>query len=146
MRRPLLLVAAVAALAATALVLAEPAVTVKQVELKQNPGVDFKTVTTVPAGTSVTLLKREGAWVELQSGKGTGWAKVFDIRLAPAPAGKGSGKSGGAAANLDAETLAKATPNPQEFNLLVTYSSTKEQAQAFAKAGKLAARKVERNQ
>jgi hypothetical protein len=149
MRKSILLLAAAGSFAAAALVLAEPAITVKQIDLKQNPSSEGKTVATVAAGTSVNLVKREGAWVQLQTGKNTGWAKVFDIGL-PAASGKAAAtpaRSGNAQApSLDAATLGKATPNPQEWTLLLTFATSKEQAQAFAKAGKLEARKVERNQ
>jgi hypothetical protein len=165
MRQFLLPLLAAASLAAAALAQAEPAVTIKQVDLKQNPAADAKSLLTVPAQTSVDLVKREGAWVQLKSGKVTGWAKLFDIRLpgAGTTAAKGGGTSGiaqtlnlaagnrGASVTtgvrgLDAEMLSKATPNPQEFNLLLSFASTKAQALAFAKAGKLEARNVERHQ
>lgn len=165
LRRSLLLLAAAGSLAAAAIVFAEPAVTVKQVDLKQNPAADAKSLATVPAETTVDLVKREGAWVQLKSGKTTGWAKLFDIRFpgAGTTAAKGSGTSGiaqtlnlaagnrGASVTtgvrgLDADMLSKATPNPQEFNLLLTFASTKAQALAFAKTGKLEARNVERHQ
>lgn len=139
----MLLLAAIGSVAAAALVFAEPAVTVKEVSLRQTPASDAKTLATVPPGTRVNLVKREGAWVELQAGKNTGWTKFFDIRL---PVATG-GRSGGAQTpGLDAAALGKAAPNVQEFSLLLTFASSKQQAQAFAKAGKLDARKLERNQ
>jgi hypothetical protein len=145
-----------------ALASAEPAVTVKQVELKATAASDAKTVVTIPAETTVELVQRQGAWVQLRSGKVAGWAKLFDIRLAstggPAPA-KGSGNSVAQTLNLgagnrdssvttgvrgfDEQTLLKATPNPEEFKKLETFAATKEQAQVFAKAGRLEPRAVE---
>ena len=158
----------VLALAATLLPLlagAEPAVTVKQVELKATPASDAKSVATLPAQSSVDLVQRQGAWVQLTSGKNTGWAKLFDIRLGAAgtsasgtsAGGKGnslaetlnlaSGNRGASVTTgvrgLDADMLSKAVPNPQEFATLVGYTATREQSQSFAKAGKLEPRKVE---
>jgi len=149
-----------------ALCSAEPAVTVRQFDLKQQPAGDAKAVASVAAGTAVDVVKREGAWVQLKAGSDTGWTKLFDIKMgtasagAAAPAAKSSGLSGIAQTlnlatgrrdssvttgvrGLDEEMLRKAQPNPQEVTNLDGYASTPEQAQAFAKAGKLTPRTVE---
>ena len=152
------------ALAATLPLLAhaEPAVTVKQVELKATPASDAKSVATLPAQTSVDLVQRQGAWVQLKSGKNIGWAKLFDIRLGAAgttAAGSSKGSSLSETLNLasgnrgasvttgvrglDADMLSRAVPNAQEFQTLVGFASTKEQSRTFAKAGKLEPRTVE---
>ncbi len=162
MRRSVFSTLIIALLAASPIALAEPAVTVKRIELRQNPAADAKSLLTVPAETTVDLVKREGAWVQLKSGNITGWAKLFDIRLpgTGTAAAKGSGTGGiaqtlnlaagnrGASVTtgvrgLDAEMLTKATPNAQEFTVLIGFATTKEQAQAFAKTGKLESRVVE---
>lgn len=147
----------------SALCSAEPATSVRQFDLKQSPAGDAKAVATVTAGTAVDLVKREGAWVQLKAGSDTGWTKLFDIRMGTgpvAPAAKSSGMSGIAQTlnlasgkrdssvttgvrGLDAEMLKKAQPNAQEVTILVGYASTPDQAQAFAKAGKLTPRTVE---
>lgn len=144
--------------------LAEPAMTIKRVDLKSTPASDAKSVATLPAQSSVDLVQRQGAWVQLKSGKNTGWAKLFDIRLGAAgtaaPSAKtesgsslgetlnlASGNRGAAVTTgvrgLDADMLSKAVPNPQEFAVLVGYASNKEKSTTFAKAGKLAPRTVE---
>lgn len=152
--------AALALAAVTALAAAEPAVTVRQVELRQTPAADAASLATVPAETAVELVKREGAWVQLKAGKMTGWAKLFDIRFPGAGTKAGSnGNSITQALNLaagnrgssvttgvrglDEDTLKKATPNPAEVVTLQGYATNKEQARAFASAGRLAARDVE---
>jgi hypothetical protein len=139
---------------------AEPAVTLKAVDLKETAAADAKTVASLPANTTVDLVKREGAWVQLSSGKDTGWAKLFDIRLAsaqtaPAKGGNSLGQVLGLASGqrsasvttgvrgLDEDSLVKATPNPQEFQKLVSFQVTKDKAEAFAAAGKLTPRQVE---
>lgn len=147
---------------------AEPAVTVKQIELRATPASDSKSVATVPAQSNVDLVQRQGAWVQLKAGKNTGWAKLFDIRLGAAGAA-GLGNSAGSSAGkgntlsetlnlasgnrgasvttgvrgLDADMLSRAVPNAQEFAALVGYTATKEQSRSFAKAGKLEPRTVE---
>jgi len=140
---------------------AEPAVTIKVVDLKAQAASDAKTVASLPANTTVDLVKREGAWVQLASGADLGWTKLFDVRLAGAATGptKGGGNSLGqvlglASGNrgasvttgvrgLDEDMLRRAAPNAAEFNKLLTYASTKEQAQAFSKTGNLQPRTVE---
>jgi hypothetical protein len=147
------------ALAAT-FAYAEPAITIKPVALKETAASDSKTVASLPANTTVNLMKREGAWVQLGSGSDVGWAKLFDIRLAsaqtaPAKGGGGLGEVLGLASGqrsasvttgvrgLDEDQLVKAQPNPPEFQKLVAFQVTKEQAQQFAAAGKLTPREVE---
>jgi hypothetical protein len=142
-------------------VYAEPAVTIKAVDLKAQAASDAKTVASLPTNTQVDLVQRVGAWVQLRSGTDLGWAKLFDVRLAGAVTGpnKGGGNSLGemlglasgqrgtsvttGVRGLDEDTLAKASPNPQEFAKLVSFQSSKEKAQAFAAAGKLSPREVE---
>jgi hypothetical protein len=146
---------------AASLAQAEPAVTLKAIDLKATAAADANTVASLPANTTVDLVKREGAWVQLSSGKDTGWAKLFDIRLAgaqTAPA-KSSGNPLGdvlglatgqrnasvttGVRGLDEDSIVKATPNPQEFQKLVSFQVTKEKAEAFAAAGKLKPKEVE---
>jgi hypothetical protein len=142
---------------------AEPATSVRQFDLKQSPAGDAKAVAMVAAGTVVDLVKREGAWVQLKAGSDTGWTKLFDIKMGTgsvAPAAKSSSMSGieqtlnlatgkrdasvtTGVRGLDAEMLKNAQPNAQEVTTLTGYASTPDQAQAFAKAGKLTPRTVE---
>ena len=157
---PALVVALVVALAA-AIACAEPAITIKPVALKETAASDSKTIASLPANTTVDLKKREGAWVQLGSGSDVGWAKLFDIRLASAQTAPAKGGDGGlgqvlglasgqrgtsvttGVRGLDEDQLVKAQPNPQEFQKLVAFQVTKEQAQQFAAVGKLTPREVE---
>jgi hypothetical protein len=161
MRRLPAAFAIVAAVLAALLAHAEPAITIKAVELKAQPASDAKTVASLPASTAVDLADRQGAWVQLRSGNDVGWGKLFDVRLAGANTGStkaganslgevlglASGQRGASVTTgvrgLDGETLAKATPNPQEFAKLVAFQATKEQAQTFAAAGRLSPREVD---
>ena len=160
MRRFMLFVLALVLVASLAG--AEPAVTIKAVELKAKAASDAKTIASLPANTTVDLVKREGAWVQLKSGKDLGWAKLFDIRLASAQTSPAKGSAGknigdtvgllsgarGASVTtgvrgLDEDMLRRAVPSAEQYNLLVSYASTKAQAQAFGKAGNLQPRTVE---
>jgi hypothetical protein len=141
--------------------LAEPAVTVRAIELRAQPASDAKSVLSLPAESAVDVVNRQGAWVQLKSARVTGWAKLFDIRAgatgAPAAAKKGGngvaetlglamGTRGSSVTTgvrgLDADMLARATPNAQGYATLASYARSKDQANAFAKAGRLASREV----
>ena len=152
----------VAAVLAACLAWAEPAVTIKAVDLKAQAASDAKTVASLPANTTVDLVDRQGAWVQLRSGNDVGWGKLFDVRLAGANTGpaKGggansmgqvlglaSGQRGASVTTgvrgLDEDMLRRAAPNAAEFDRLVSYASTKEQVDAFIKAGNLQTRSVD---
>jgi hypothetical protein len=141
-------------------VCAEPATTIRAVDLKARAASDAKTVASLPVNTSVDLVRREGAWVQLRSGKDLGWAKLFDVRLASANTGpaKGGGNLGevlglasgqrGASVTtgvrgLDEDMLRRAQPNQAEFEKLASYAPAKEQVDAFLKAGNLQTRAVD---
>ncbi len=64
---------------------ADPAVTVKQVALRQSPAADAAAVANVAPNTAVELVERQGAWVQLKAGSDTGWAKLFDIKMGAPP-------------------------------------------------------------
>ena len=105
-------------------------------------------------------MARSGAWVQLKAPSGTGWAKVFDVRMGmTGTPGKGTGSSiadtlnlatGNRASSvstgirgLDAEMLEKAQPNFQQVTILTSFSASPKQAREFAQVGKLAARQVD---
>ncbi|MCC7114187.1 MAG: hypothetical protein IT520_07380 [Burkholderiales bacterium] len=151
--------AALAALLIAGVAAAEPAVTVRAIELRQAPAADAKSAGPVPEGVTVDVLRREGAWVQLKAGNATGWAKLFDVK-APAAAGKGGGGSGiaqtlglasgtrGASVTtgvrgLDADMLKAAQPSAQELAAFESHAASKSQAQAFAKSGNLQTRAVD---
>lgn len=139
---------------------AEPAVTIRAVDLKAKPASDAKVVKSLPAESTVDVVSRQGAWVHLKSGNASGWAKLFDIRSpqsAAAPSKSGSngiadtlglamGTRGSSVTTgvrgLDADMLAQATPNAQEFALLTRYARSAAQAKAFARVGHLHTREV----
>ncbi|MEP7061030.1 MAG: SH3 domain-containing protein [Betaproteobacteria bacterium] len=141
--------------------LAEPAVTVRAVELRAQPASDAKSIKSLPAESAVDVVGRQGAWVQLRSARITGWAKLFDIRVGESGAPVAAKKGGNGVADtlglamgtrgssvttgvrgLDADMLARASPNAQAYATLASYARNKEQANAFAKAGRLASREV----
>jgi hypothetical protein len=151
-----------AALAMALLVRAEPAVTIRAVELKATPAADARTVVALPTNSTVDVLTRQGAWVQVKSGNSTGWTKLFDVRAAATGTPAKSGSSGNAMAEtlglatgargstvttgvrgLDADMLSRAVPNAQEYATFESYAVTKDQATVFARAGRLEPRTVE---
>jgi hypothetical protein len=141
--------------------LAEPAVTIRAVDLKAQPTSDAKTVVSLPVQSTVDVVTRQGAWVHLKSGRSIGWAKIFDIRMAGTGDAATAKKTGSGIADtlglamgnrgssvttgvrgLDADMLKAATPNPAEYAKLASYARSKEQAGAFARAGNLKSREV----
>ncbi len=136
---------------------ADPGTTVRAVDLKAMPASDAKTVLSLPKDAPVDIVTRQGAWIQIKSGKATGWAKLFDVRLAPAGGPAKAGNSGEAlnlalgnrgsslttgVRGLDADMLEKAQPNPQQFAKLQTFAQTAAEATAFARAGNLKTRDV----
>jgi hypothetical protein len=162
MKRLLPLVA-LALLATALLVRAESGVTVRAIDLKATPAADAKTVVALPKDDPVEIVTRQGAWVQVKSGRNTGWAKLFDVRLATSGTAPAKGASSGNAMaetlslaagsrgstvttgvrGLDADMLQKAVPNAQEYALFETFATTRDQATTFAKAGRLEPRTVE---
>lgn len=70
----------------------EPGTAVKPDDIKAEPFKDAKTVGTVKKGEVVTILKKQGGWMEIKAAQGSGWVRVLSVR-------KGAG-GGGAASEL----------------------------------------------
>jgi uncharacterized protein YraI len=54
-------------------------------DLHQGKGAVFPTVVTVPKGTELTVVSRDGHWVQVQAGSQTGW--VFDGSISSSKVG-----------------------------------------------------------
>ncbi len=142
---------------------AESAQTLTSTDLKQEPFVDAKTISTLPAKTPVEVQKRQGGWLQIKAADVEGWVKMTNIRLGSGGAdAKGdsgladlfnvattgrSGEKGVTVATgvrgLSAEDLKNTTPAPEEVKKLDSYSGSKNEAQAFASSGKLQSQKVD---
>lgn len=142
---------AVLALAATAAG-AESGSLARDSEVRKEPFNDAEVVASLPAQTAVDLVKRKGAWVEIQHGETRGWVRMLGVRVAPAegkaPAGSGAsgidklfntartGSSGTAVATgvrgLDSESLKNATPNEQALDSLAGQKADEGSARKLA--------------
>lgn len=154
---PLLVIAPVLAIAT------ESAQTLTSTDLKPEPFIDAKTISTLPAKTPVEVLKRQGGWLQIKTDSAEGWVKMTSVRLGSggvdakgdsglaslfnaATTGR-SGEKGVTVATgvrgLSAEDLKNAKPAPDAVKKLDSYSGSKNEAQSFAANGKLQAQKVD---
>jgi hypothetical protein len=139
---------------------AEPATTIRQVELKKAPAADAETIGQIAENTALDALERKGGWTRVKSGSGEGWVRMLALRFGgPGEAKKGdsgvsklfnvarTGSSGTTVTTgvrgLDPEMLAKAQPNPAELAKMEQFAATPDAAAGFAAKGKLKARQVE---
>lgn len=134
---------------------AETAVTNKETELKREPFSDAATLATLPAQSSVEILKRQGGWTQVKpANAAAGWVRMLNLRLGSgAPDRKGdsgigalfnvarSGSSGNTVTTgvrgLSEEDLRTAQPNPQELQRMQQFMVAAPEAQKFASAARL---------
>lgn len=124
----------------------------KAADLKASPAPEAKTVKSLPANAPAKLLKRQGFWVEIESGGASGWVKLSDLNMGSGGTsisamdtgrtGKGNIVSTSAARGLSAKELTAAKPDVQQFEQLRALSVSAADAEAFAQAGGLKVRTV----
>lgn len=133
----------------------ETAYTVRPTALKAKPYTDAQTLADLDQDVPVLIVGRRGSWNKVKANGATGWVKMLSLRLADAFQKSGdsgfrslvnvasTGSSGGTMTTgvrgLNEEKLHTPQPNPQAFEELHTLAVTRDEAQRFAKAGKLAA-------
>ncbi len=140
---------------------AETAITIKETELKREPYSDAATLETLPAQSSVEILKRQGGWTQVKPATAAaGWVRMLSLRLGAGntvkqgDSGIGalfnvarSGSSGNTVTTgvrgLSEEDLRTARANPQELKHMQQFSVSNGEAQKFASAGKLQKQPVE---
>ena len=127
-------------------------------DIKAEPFRDAKTVGKLAAGAKVDIVKRDGAWLQIDSPK-KGYVKMLSIRrgtVAPASGVKASGlaalASGRAGTGnvvastgvrgLNEEDLKAAKFDEKELKLAESYMATKNDAASFAAKANLKARRV----
>ncbi len=137
---------------------AETGTALKNDDIKAEPFRDAKTIAPLVKGESVDILKKEGGWYKVKSGKGSGWVRMLSIRkgearkesnaagllgLASGRAGTGKVVSTTGIRGLNEEDLKAAKFDEAELKRVDSYAVTKDKAQAFAKQGGLAPRKFD---
>ena len=143
----------------------ETAETLSAVDLKKEPYSDASMVTALPAQAAVTVIKRQGAWVNVKATSGAGWLKMTAIRLTD---GTSSAKKSGdsslsslfnlgrksrTASNgvtvttgirgLSEEELKNAQPNPQAVDKMDGFASNKSAGEKFAAKAKLKRQQID---
>ena len=129
------------------------AYTVRSTEIKQQPFSDAATIATLKEKTGVNILSRQGGWVRISSESGNGWVRMLSLRSDSTAQKQGdsglksllnvgrTGSSGITVATgvrgLSEEDLKNAHPDPDELAKLNNYTSSKAQAEKFARDAKL---------
>ena len=137
----------------------EGGVAVKNDTLRAEPFQDAKSAGALVKGEHADILKSTGGWMQIKTAKSKGWVRMLSIRR---DAARSTGKSGSSLAalasgrsgtgkivattgirGLNEEELKAAKYDEAQVTLAESYSSSKSDAQSFAKQGKLVARKVD---
>ena len=159
MARSLALLLAAFLLAGGTALAGEAGTALKADDLKAEPFRDAKTIGSLTSGDSVEILKRQGGWFQVKSVKGDGWVRMLSVRRGEARKGSGdaagllglaSGRAGTGRVvattgirGLSEEELKAAKYDEAELKKAESFATSRGDAQKFAAAGKLAARKVE---
>lgn len=146
-------------LLASSLALAEPGSVTRATDLKDKPFLDAATVTRLPAGSTIDIKTRKGAWAQVSTRDGkSGWLKILNLRSVGGGSGSGlggvnqilsvakTGSSGNTVTTgvkgLSAEQIKNAHPNPKEVERMKSYGASSQDAQRFARGARLEARSV----
>lgn len=141
---------------------AETGYTLKPTEVKDQPFLDAGTLTTLPEKTTVEILTRQGAWMQIKTPDAKqGWIRMLSVRLgSPNQKAQGGGNLLSALGigsrtrpattstvttgvrGFSEEDLAKAKPNAAEVDKMKGFAATAEEAAKLAESGKLEARTV----
>lgn len=136
----------------------EQAHTVRATELKAKPFSDAATLANLPERSQVEVVERQGSWTQVKASGKTGWVKMLSLGFGEGQkksgdSGLGSlfnvattGSSGSTVATgvrgLSEEKLKNPHPDPQALQELKRYAVGKQEAQKFARAGKLQPQQV----
>lgn len=144
------------ALLSTALmVFADPGQTTVSTELKSTPNPAASTITTLPAGQTLQIGTRQGAWYQVKTAQGEGWVRMLNVRLQSGVTRGGESTMSGLAAlgqasrsnttvatgvrGLTRKDLQQAQEDPAEVAKLDKYRVSADEARKFAQAGGLPA-------
>lgn len=127
--------------------------------IKAEPFSDAKTIATLAVGDKVSIIKKDGGWLNVKSSKGNGWVRMLSIRRGEAKQGKGvaesfmglaSGRAGTGKVvattgirGLNEEELKSAKFDAGELKLNESYATSRSEALDFANQGKLKPRSLD---
>lgn len=135
---------------------AEVGTMIKADDMKAEPFRDTKTVKALAAGEQLNIVGKDGGWLNVKSGKVSGWVKMLSVRqgdakksasnasgllaLSSGRAGTGKIVATTGVRGLNEEELKAARFDAQELQLAESNAVSRSEAQQFATQGKLVAR------
>lgn len=137
---------------------AESGVALKADTLRVEPFADAKVSGKIARNDKLEILEQKGAWLKVKALKSSGWVRLLAVKratttksntaagvlgVASGRAGTGQVVSTTGVRGLNEEELKAAKFNEDEVKSLESYEVSAEQAQAFANAGELKARKLD---
>lgn len=159
MKKLLTIAMLVLGLTSQAVMAGESGTALKIDDLKKEPFSDAKTIAMLAAGDKVTILRKEGGWLNVKAAKGSGWVRMLSIRkgelrsaasLAGNLKGLSSGRSGTGTVvattgirGLNEEELKAAKFDAEQLSLAESSLTTRADAQKFADQAKLKSRSVD---
>jgi hypothetical protein len=139
----------------------EDGVAVRTTPILSEPFMDARELAVLKEGDSVTILKRQGGWLEVAGKSQTGWVRMLNIRrggadqktsavkeasgvldLATGRAGTGNVVAATGVRGLDEKELKGAEFDEGQFRKLKAYRVSGEEARAFARAGGLTSQTI----
>jgi hypothetical protein len=142
------LIAALLSLGVAQAAAQESGYAVRQTEVKKEPFTDADTVATLAENARVKVLKREGGWMQVESGQTAGWVRMLSVRMSSTQQSSGysgfrslfniarTGSTGQTVTTgvrgLDKEQIQNAKPNPAELQKLAGFAASKSDAERFA--------------
>ncbi len=134
-------------------------VALKVDDIRAQPFGDAKSLGKLTLNEKVTILNRQGGWLQIKRTKNTGWVRMLSIRsgnvakksnpangllsLASGRAGTGKIVATTGIRGLSEEELRSATFNLQQLTLVESYGVSATQAQQFASEAPLRARQFD---
>jgi hypothetical protein len=133
-----------------------PGSTTRPTELKEQPFIDARTLTTLPASSALGVIERQGGWLRVTAAGQQGWVRMLNVRTGSADAAAGvdvqavAGLATGRAGSgnivatsgirgLDAQQLRSAEPDLEQLERLESSGSSRREAEQYAAGHGLAA-------
>ena len=136
---------------------ADSGIALKNDTLRREPYSDATTAGSLKRGDKLDILEKKGSWLKVKAAKASGWVRLLSVRrgaagsgsetssvlaLVSGRAGTGQVVSTTGVRGLSEAELKSAKFNEQEVKALEAAAINAQQAQQFAAAGSLQARKL----
>jgi len=144
-----IVVAVLLALAAASAAAQDSGYAIRQTEVKKEPYTDADSVGTLAENARLKVLKREGGWMQVESGETSGWVRMLSVRVTGdvpqshrdwgfrslfniARTGSSGQTVTTGVRGLDKGQIENAKPNPAELLKLAAFAASKSDAERFA--------------